>query len=85
VILDIPKLEVESKTINQSSKSLHRSKAAHVSMQPMQVLISLPNCRHVLIDCLICNLLANIVNRLHYCTVYKVYVLRGLFHLIDIK
>ena len=29
------------------------------------VLISLPNFRHVLIDRLICNLYANIVNRLH--------------------
>ena len=72
VILYIPKREVESEAINQSSKSLCRSKAAHASIRPMQVLISLPNFRHVLIDRLICNLLANIVNQLHYCTVYKV-------------
>ena len=42
-IFDIPKREVESQCINQSSELLPRSKAAHASMWPMQVLISLLN------------------------------------------
>ena len=52
MILDIPKLEVESKMTNQCSKSLRSSKAAHDSMWLIQVLISLPNFWHVLIDSL---------------------------------
>ena len=68
MILDIRKREVESKSINQSSESLPMTRLSNAA----QVLISLPNCRHVLIDRLIRNLFANIVNLLHYCTVYKV-------------
>ena len=65
LILDIPSCKVDSKSTNQSSESLHRSKAAHASIWHTQVFISLRNVQHVLIDCLICNLLANIVNQLH--------------------
>ena len=45
VILDIPKREVESKLINQSSDSLLRSKAARASMR-----LGVPYFWHVLID-----------------------------------
>jgi len=66
MILDIPKREVESKSINQSSESLPMTRMSNAAQ------VSLPNCRHVLIDHLIRNLFVNIVNLLHYCTVYKV-------------
>ena len=61
MILNLIKREVESKSKNQSSESLRRSKETHAS----QVLTSLPNFRHVLIDRLTRNLFANFLNQLH--------------------